>query len=332
MSQITALQAKPTPSLDVAGLQTFCKASADELRLQILRVLNRDAFGVLELAQLFDTTQPGMSHHLKILAQAGLVVSRREGNSIFYRRADRASHNELDQLQSELLLVIDALPLAPAVEKGLYAIRAERAQRSREFFSENADAFRAQQEQVVSFEVYGPAMEALLDGHFQGKRDLAVEVGPGDGHFLTVLAKRFEQVIAIDNAPEMLQQARQQTINLRLANVRFIEADTHSAAITDSTVQCVIANMVLHHTPSPASLFEDFYRWLEFGGELFITELCPHDQDWVRNACGDLWLGFDPDELARWANAAGFVTGQNVFLTQRNGFRVQLRQFLKSRN
>jgi ArsR family transcriptional regulator len=329
MTQTSARQLTP-PTLGIAGLQAFCKASADELRLEILRVLSRDAFGVLELAQLFDTTQPGMSHHLKILAQAGLVVSRREGNSIFYRRADRASHSELDALQSELLAVIDTLPLSAAIETGLQSIRNERAQRSREFFSENADAFRRQQEQVVSFEVYGPAMAALIDSHFQGNRDLAIEVGPGDGQFIDVLAKRFSQIIAIDNAGEMLQQARQQVGELALDNVRFIEADTHSAKISSGSVNCVVVNMVLHHTPSPASLFEDFFRWLNNGGELFITELCPHDQDWVRNACGDLWLGFDPDELSRWANTAGFSAGQNVFLTQRNGFRVQLRQFLKA--
>lgn len=328
----TARQSLSPAALDIAGLQGFCKATADELRLEILRVLSRDAFGVLELAQLFDTTQPGMSHHLKILALAGLVVSRREGNTIFYRRADRAACSELDALQSELLRTIDRLPLGKALEKGLHAIRSERAQRSRDFFTENADAFRAQQEQVVGYEVYGPAMQALLDTHFHGERDHAVEVGPGDGQFLAVLAQRFARITAIDNASEMLQQARQYAQAHELNTIAFSETDTHNAAIEAQRVNCVIANMVLHHTPTPAALFEDFYRWLAPRGELFITELCPHDQDWVRSACGDLWLGFDPDELTRWAQHAGFSNGQNVFLTQRNGFRVQLRQFLKTGN
>lgn len=42
---------------------------------------------MLELAQIFDVGQSGMSHHLKVLAQAELVATRREGNAIFYRRA-----------------------------------------------------------------------------------------------------------------------------------------------------------------------------------------------------------------------------------------------------
>ena len=53
----------------------------------MLRALANDSFGVLELAQIFATGQSGMSHHLKVLAQAGLVATRREGNAIFYRRA-----------------------------------------------------------------------------------------------------------------------------------------------------------------------------------------------------------------------------------------------------
>ena len=68
-------------------LAAFLKAAADDLRLQILRLLAQDSYGVMELAQVFEVKQSGMSHHLKLLAQAQLVATRREGNSIFYRRA-----------------------------------------------------------------------------------------------------------------------------------------------------------------------------------------------------------------------------------------------------
>ncbi|MEG1214978.1 MAG: metalloregulator ArsR/SmtB family transcription factor, partial [Leclercia sp.] len=61
-------------------LAALCKASGDPLRLNVLRALASDSFGVLELAQIFAIGQSGMSHHLKVLAQAGLVATRREGN------------------------------------------------------------------------------------------------------------------------------------------------------------------------------------------------------------------------------------------------------------
>ena len=80
MNQIAHIDAAlPNPT---DALAAFCKAIGDALRLDILRVLRNDSFGVLELAQIFAMRQSGMSHHLKVLANAGLVSTRREGNSI----------------------------------------------------------------------------------------------------------------------------------------------------------------------------------------------------------------------------------------------------------
>lgn len=68
---------------DCDELAALCKAGGDPLRLNVLRALANDSFGVLELAQIFGIGQSGMSHHLKVLAQADLVATRREGNAIF---------------------------------------------------------------------------------------------------------------------------------------------------------------------------------------------------------------------------------------------------------
>ena len=66
---------------------------------------------------------------------------------------------------------------------------------------------------------------------------------------------------------------------------------------------------------------------LSTNGLLVIAELCNHDQDWVKELCGDVWLGFDPTELANWSSQAGFTQTQQQFLAQRNGFRVQVSAF-----
>ena len=63
------------------------------------------------------------------------------------------------------------------------------------------------------------------------------------------------------------------------------------------------------------------------GGCLLVAELCPHGQDWTRDACGDVWPGFEADELRAWAEAAGLDRGPSQFLAQRNGFRIQLQRF-----
>src|SRR5690606_40551176 len=87
---MTQLQNLPQPLATekaIDQLAALLKAAGDPLRLDILRVLAQDSFGVLELCQMFSAKQSGMSHHLKVLTNAGLLTSRREGNSIFYRRA-----------------------------------------------------------------------------------------------------------------------------------------------------------------------------------------------------------------------------------------------------
>lgn len=327
-SQITPIDTADTVP---GALLAMCKASADQLRLDILRVLSRDSFGVLELCSIFDSKQSGMSHHLKILANAKLVTTRREGNSIFYRRAHRASDDELNELQQALHHAIDQQPLSTRIRDRIIEVQAERAASSQQFFSENADKFSQQQEQIAAYELYGPNAIELLD-RCRGDRaggGKVLELGPGEGAFLMELAPRFEQVYALDNSAQMLDKAAAFAHNNSLTNIEFIHGDSKSPQLRQLDIDCAVVNMVLHHIPSPADIFFDLADVIKIGGQLFVTDLCRHDQDWVRNSCGDLWLGFEPEDLSQWAIAAGFFPGENIYLAQRNGFRVQIRQFIR---
>jgi ArsR family transcriptional regulator len=154
------------PALDNSALAALCKASGDPLRLEILRVLSHDSFGVLELSQILAMPQSGMSHHLKILTKAGLLTTRREGNSIFYRRMQLPALTLLEPLQRTLLETIDAMPLDAAVNERIAAVQAERAERSQQFFAENAAHFREQQELIAAFDVYGVQAAEMLGSCF----------------------------------------------------------------------------------------------------------------------------------------------------------------------
>jgi len=84
---------------------------------------------------------------------------------------------------------------------------------------------------------------------------------------------------------------------------------------------------VLHHVASPYDLLLQMAASLTPGGFLLITDLCQHDQAWAHEACGDLWLGFEPEELAAMARDAGLEPHAGQFLSQRNGFRIQIQIF-----
>lgn len=305
----------------------LCKAAGDSLRMAALRVLRRDAFSVQELCAILDVRQSALSHHLKILAKAGLVISRREGNSIFYRRSSEALNPALNELQQSLLHSIDQLPLNPNHADGREQVYADRAQRSQAFFAQNAGSFSSQQEQIAAFELYASTTAGLLESTQANGGELAIEVGPGHGEFLAALSPRYQRVIALDNAASMLALAQDEASELH--NIEFIHGDTRAPALPQGQADCVVVNMVLHHVPSPADIFADAARLLKPGGILSVTDLCSHDQNWAQEACGDLWLGFEPEDLNQWAAAAGLSEGASDYLAQRNGFRIQVRQFTK---
>lgn len=310
-----------------ADLASLCKASADPLRLQVLRVLREDSFGVSELCSIFDIRQPALSHHLKVLAGASLVATRREGNSIFYRRTQLEQRPELEALQGQLFDAVDQIELPPGTGRRLEALHQQREENSRSFFRDNAHKFRQQQDLIASYEQYAGTVAEVLRDASLNRREAVLEVGPGDGSFLLELAPQFESVIALDIEEAMLEQARQRVEKAGLSNIRFIHGDTGSEELNNVQADCAVINMVLHHTPDPGQILKDVATRLAPGGAVLVTDLCAHDQGWARENCGDLWLGFDPARLTEWAAAAGLDDIASAYLAQRNGFQVQVRLF-----
>jgi ubiquinone/menaquinone biosynthesis C-methylase UbiE len=316
----------PAPSSQASDqLAALCTAGGDPLRLGVLRALATDSFGVLELAQIFGIGQSGMSHHLKVLSLADLVATRREGNAIFYRRALPDPMQPGGRVQAALFDEVQSIALPIDVQARMALVQRQRAAASEDFFSRMEEKFRAQQDLIAGLPQYRESLLALLDKLSFASTATALEVGPGDGGFLPDLARRFEHVTAMDNSPAMLDLARQVCQRERLDNVQLQLAD----ALGDFELQadCVVLNMVLHHFSDPALALKQLARHLQPNGSLLVTELCSHNQTWAKEACGDVWLGFEQEDLARWATAAGLVPGESLYVGLRNGFQIQVRHF-----
>ena len=69
--------------MNVALNEVF-KAVADPTRREILRLLRHEEMSAGDMAARFDMTKPTMSHHFAVLKAAGLLTSRREGQTIWY--------------------------------------------------------------------------------------------------------------------------------------------------------------------------------------------------------------------------------------------------------
>jgi len=317
------------PDDALAGLAQLLKGSGDPLRLAILQVLGLGSFGVLELCDIFAQKQPAMSHHLKVLSQAGLVTARREGNAIFYRRALPQGLDPATPVQEALFAALDAAPYTAEASANIERIRAERAESCRAFFTRHAGDFRERQDLIAEYRQYADGARDLLLSAQLPADAVVLEVGPGHGEFLKELSTRYAQVYALDISAELLLQARTFAAQENLTNIEFIAGDTRTAIQRRLQVDAVACNMVLHHIPSPADTFRDAATLLKPGGVMLVTDLCRHEQDWVRQHCGDLWQGFEDAELERWAAAAGLEAGKSFYLGLRNGFQILFRSFYR---
>ncbi|MEC8588493.1 MAG: metalloregulator ArsR/SmtB family transcription factor [Pseudomonadota bacterium] len=327
---VHALKPQPdTERSDIDQLTVLYKALADQLRLQILRLLRNESFGVLELCRILEIKQSTLSHHLKILSTADVVTTRREGNSIFYRRNFLRDEDHCRDIKATLFDQIDQFELPPEQKKKIKQIQLERSQLSLNFFNKNAEKFREKQGLIVEHADYHAALLGVIDGLGLGQGASVLEVGPGEGQLLTLLAGKFSDLTALDNSSDMLERSRQAIKASGAESVKLMLGDTSIARKEQVSSDLIVFDMVLHHISSPARTFRDCAELLRENGYLLLVELSPHDQDWVRDTCGDLWLGFEENDLNHWAQKANLKIGQSSFLSLRNGFQIQIRVFQK---
>jgi ArsR family transcriptional regulator, arsenate/arsenite/antimonite-responsive transcriptional repressor len=83
----TPLVREPIGESAAAGLAQVFKALADPVRLRLVSLIGARQGGevcVCELTTAFDLTQPTISHHLKVLREAGIIDCERRGTWVYY--------------------------------------------------------------------------------------------------------------------------------------------------------------------------------------------------------------------------------------------------------
>jgi ArsR family transcriptional regulator len=83
-----ALVGDPIEEAAAAGLAQVFKALGDPVRLRLVSLIGARQGGeicVCDLTAAFDLTQPTISHHLRVLREAGIIDSERRGTWVYYR-------------------------------------------------------------------------------------------------------------------------------------------------------------------------------------------------------------------------------------------------------
>jgi ArsR family transcriptional regulator len=273
------------------------KALGDEARLRILRAVEIAELSVAEIVQALDMPQSSVSRHLKPLRDSGLLETRREGTSVYYRRGPVFQDAAFSQLLSEKLAELrGASRDRAAVDRALELRRRE----STRFFDEIAGRYGSLTQPGGGWR----GLAAALAAGFEGKR--VTDIGCGEGELTLLLARFAERVTAVDLSSQMLRVVKERSEESGLAGrVSVEEGDLEHLPLQDGSQDAVFVSQVLHHAMRPALALKEAARILKPGGQVILLDLSRHDQEWVREQWADQWLGFDESELRGWLVDAG---------------------------
>jgi ArsR family transcriptional regulator len=278
----------------------FFQALADPTRLRILALLRVMELSVGELAQVLGQSQPRVSRHLKILADAGLLERRKEGSWVFLTLT---APDKAEPVFALLEAIADAEVRAQfqADEKRLDGVRAERADAATRYFTAHASVW----DQIRSLHVAESEVERAIQKAL-GSKDLGrlVDVGTGTGRMIELFGPRARQAIGIDRSSEMLRLARAKLDAAGIAS-SLRQGDLYALPLPDGIADCVIVHQVLHYAHSPAAAIAEAARVMAPGGTLLVVDFAAHDREELRETDAHIRLGFEDEVMAEWFKAGG---------------------------
>jgi ArsR family transcriptional regulator len=282
-------------------------ALADPTRSRMLLLLDRHELTVTELCSVLQLPQSTVSRHLKTLADASWVASRREGTSRYYTLALDDRGPACRRLWSLLREQVGRTAGADQDARRLKGVVARRQSKSQEFFDSAAGQWDKLREELFGPASHLQALPALFDEAWT-----IGDLGCGTGALAAAIAPFVSKVIAVDRSGEMLQTARRRMRDVPHVEVR--RGDLEALPIDDSALDVATLVLVLHHLPDPAAALAEAARVLRPGGRLLIVDMLPHDREEYRQLMGHVWLGFGDDQLRRLLGAARFESVRIVAL------------------
>ena len=273
----------------------------DEARLRLLRVLRRERLNVTELTGILGLAQSGVSRHLGLLKEAGLVSEEKDAGYTFYRVPETVAGDANATVWAALEEQFDSAA-------GEAAVRADEARLQevlrlrKENFDTHGGADTRDARQLVpgrSWAAWSRALGMLLP-------PLRVaDLGCGEGYLTIEAARWASEVIAVDRSDVVLDRAKALAARRRVDNVVWKRGELEKLPIKDATVDVALLSQALHHAASPARAVAEASRITVPGGRVLILDLREHREEWVRAKLGDRTLGFSDGELKRMLVDAG---------------------------
>jgi ArsR family transcriptional regulator len=276
----------------------------DDARLRILRLLAAERLNVTELTSVLGLAQSGVSRHLGILKEAGLVAEQRDGVYTWYRLSPALQNatNGFGPLWP--LLTAQFEQTAETPEGRADDARLEEVRRLRKENFEEHGGPDGRERQLVPGRSWAAWARAL--GHLLPAVRVA-DLGCGDGYLTIETSRWASRVIAIDRSKPVLERARALARRRRVSNVTWRQGEIEQVPLRDASVDVAILSQALHHAGDPARALSEAARIVVPGGRVLVLDLREHDQEWVAERLGDRWQGFSDEQLTRLLKGAGLI-------------------------
>ena len=227
--------------LGFEALNSTLKAAGEETRLRVLALLAEAELTVSDLTDILRQSQPRISRHLKLLAEAGLVERFREGTWAFFRLAEHGGGADVARTLIERLNPSD--PTIARDRQRLASVRSARAAAAQAYFRAHA----AQWDRIRKLHVADNAVEdairaVLADKPFRSLLDL----GTGTGRILELFGREIERGLGLDLSLDMLLLARDRLERAGLKNCSVRQGDIYDLPLVNDSFDVVILHQVLH--------------------------------------------------------------------------------------
>ena len=276
----------------------------DDARLRLLRLLALDRLNVTELTGILGLAQSGVSRHLGLLKDGGLVSEEREAGFTYYRispdvREPSNGHAALWKLLQDQFDRASATDIGRADNARLEEVRRLRKENFQTHGGPDTN-----ERQLVPGRSWAAWARAL--GHLLPPVVVA-DLGCGEGYLTVETSRWASRVIAVDRSAEVLGRARALATRRRVSNVTWKRGELETLPIRDETVDIALFSQALHHADAPSRALQEAVRILVPGGRVLLLDLREHGETWVRERLGDQWLGFTREGLAALLEGAGLI-------------------------
>jgi ArsR family transcriptional regulator len=276
------------------------KAAGEGTRLRLLALLADGDHSVKDLTEILKQSQPRVSRHLKLLADAGLIERNAEGAWAYYGLAQDGDAGALAQW---LIARVDAgdIERAQDIERQ-QKVRATQQGQASQYFAKVAGSW----DLLKTLHVPEEAVEAAVVGALDGRKvETVIDLGTGTGRMLEVLEGSYRRGIGIDSSREMLAVARSRLASAGINHAQVRLGDIGDVDLAAGPADVIVVHQVLHYFDDPGRMLAQARRLLKPGGAMVIVDFAPHDLEFLRSEHAHRRLGLSEGQMSGWAAAAG---------------------------